>query len=447
MKTRFYPLFGLFILLSCGKESLKLERNGLDSLIKTSVEASGEHCANGGIKVQVGNDSNANGTLDPEEVTSTNYVCNGLNGYSTLIDVIQEAPGSTCSNGGVKVRSGLDLNNDSILNADEIQSVFTICNGNDGDNSLIKTSIENPGGNCETGGIKIETGIDTNENNTLDENEIENVKYICNGNDGNISLYNIKQANLENCPAGGYLIEAGIDTNSNGILDAEEINNSFNICNGLNPDLPSNSNLLAYYPFNNSPNDESGNENHGNYVGQISSDRNNTQNSALTLNGNGNYFEFPSVVSLNQPSWSFSLWFSLDQLPREKDDAFLLTSKSISYGDDVHLFVDNDDNQIKFFTNDGYLKESTGITVERNKWYHVVLAYDENSIKIYVNGTIRLVWSNTRYSSSVGSSLVVSSIFPGSALKGRIFGKIDDIRVYDIPMTEVEVNALYELEN
>jgi hypothetical protein len=56
----------------------------------------------------------------------------------------------------------------------------------EGLNSLIKTSDEEAGDNCENGGIKIETGLDTNDNGELDEDEVDEslTKYLCNGNDG-----------------------------------------------------------------------------------------------------------------------------------------------------------------------------------------------------------------------------------------------------------------------
>ena len=56
----------------------------------------------------------------------------------------------------------------------------------EGLNSLIKTSDEEAGDNCENGGIKIETGLDTNGNGELDEDEVDDslTKYLCNGIDG-----------------------------------------------------------------------------------------------------------------------------------------------------------------------------------------------------------------------------------------------------------------------
>jgi hypothetical protein len=47
------------------------------AVIKTAPIAT---CANGGITVQSGIDTNGNGVLDPSEVTSTQYVCNGAAG-------------------------------------------------------------------------------------------------------------------------------------------------------------------------------------------------------------------------------------------------------------------------------------------------------------------------------------------------------------------------------
>ena len=58
--------------------------------------------------------------------------------------------------------------------------------GTAGYNSLIKTSNEGSGENCQNGGIKIEVGLDTNRNNVLNTEEIDSSQtvYICNGEDG-----------------------------------------------------------------------------------------------------------------------------------------------------------------------------------------------------------------------------------------------------------------------
>jgi hypothetical protein len=56
-------------------------------------------------------------------------------------------------------------------------------NGTNGSNTLVKTTTEAAGANCTTGGVKLEYGLDANNNNTLETGEIVAVltKYICNG--------------------------------------------------------------------------------------------------------------------------------------------------------------------------------------------------------------------------------------------------------------------------
>lgn len=46
-------------------------------LVNVGTEAAGANCALGGSSLQTGLDSNANGTLEAAEITSTQYVCNG----------------------------------------------------------------------------------------------------------------------------------------------------------------------------------------------------------------------------------------------------------------------------------------------------------------------------------------------------------------------------------
>ena len=56
-------------------------------------------------------------------------------------------------------------------------------NGTNGQNTLVKTTTEAAGANCTTGGVKIEYGLDANNNGTLDLSEINATltKYVCNG--------------------------------------------------------------------------------------------------------------------------------------------------------------------------------------------------------------------------------------------------------------------------
>jgi hypothetical protein len=207
---------------------------GLNSLVNITNQPSGDDCENGGIKVEVGIDSNSNGTLDNNEILNTSYVCNGADGNTSLTSVITEPAGDNCENGGVKINTGVDLNGDGTLDTDEITATAYVCNGIDGNSGLIKTTNEAAGINCENGGIKIDSGIDTDGNGTLDDTEITATAYVCQGIDGNNSLTKItNEAAGANCESGGVKIDSGVDTNGDGTLEESEIIATAYACNGI----------------------------------------------------------------------------------------------------------------------------------------------------------------------------------------------------------------------
>jgi len=206
---------------------------GLNSLTNVTNEPSGANCENGGVKLEVGTDNNDNGVLDANEVQSTSYVCNGADGAISLTIVSTEAAGTNCENGGLKIDSGIDANGDGTLDDTEISATAYVCNGVDGNNTLTKITNEATGPNCENGGLKIDSGVDANSDGTLDDTEISATAYVCNGVDGNNSLTKVSvESPSEVCEAGGIKVESGIDSNSNTILDSDEILYIEYVCNG-----------------------------------------------------------------------------------------------------------------------------------------------------------------------------------------------------------------------
>jgi subtilisin family serine protease len=208
-----------------------------NALVKQTPELPGTHCPTGGVKIETGIDDNGNGVLDygpPTEVDQTSYVCNGL---PTLVKAVDIPPGTgPCANGGQIIYAGVDDNADHVLQESEYDSAWYACNGFDGHNSILKITDEAPGDNCAAGGKKVETGIDDNGDGVLQAGEVDHLEYVCNGvggSDGKPALVSITdEAAGDNCPAGGKKVEAGIDANGNGVLDAAEVDQTSYICNG-----------------------------------------------------------------------------------------------------------------------------------------------------------------------------------------------------------------------
>lgn len=129
-KNSFYLIL-ISLLLACTGEDGAVGPSGLNSLIQTSMEPTGSNCEFGGLKVESGIDNNSNGTLESEEVAKTDYICR-VAGKNSLVDVTDEPAGATCPNGGIKIDSGIDEDEDGTLDEEEIDITRFVCNGIDG---------------------------------------------------------------------------------------------------------------------------------------------------------------------------------------------------------------------------------------------------------------------------------------------------------------------------
>lgn len=253
-------MLSLLIFISCSEDPTEPTNgvdgvNGFNALVDIQNEAAGENCSTGGVKISVGQDANENGILDEEEISSTSFICNGASGTDgvgapTLVArTSPEEPGENCETGGTLVEIGADQNGNNTLDNNEVQTSFFVCNGLDGNDgagsgsdgltSLIRVT---PDDSCPNGGILIEVGLDTNSNGSLDAGEVQSTYSICNGTDGSNgtngsngfnTLSNVTtESPGPNCSNGGLKVELGLDTNRNGTLDNEEVVSENYVCNG-----------------------------------------------------------------------------------------------------------------------------------------------------------------------------------------------------------------------
>ena len=171
--------------------------SGKNTLVKTTAEVAGANCATGGAKVEVGLDANTNGLLDTSEVnaTLTKYVCNGVTG-TTGAQGVAGNNGENGPQGAIGPAGPQGLQGLTGMNG---------TNGVDGKNTLLNTTVEPAGTNCANGGTKIEVGLDVNSNGVLETNEVNNslTKYICNAlNNSSGQSGVIYESFTKNCNSG-----------------------------------------------------------------------------------------------------------------------------------------------------------------------------------------------------------------------------------------------------
>lgn len=87
---------------------------------------------------------------------------------------------------------------------------LTACDALSGYNTLGRLSPEPPGGNCPAGGQSVQIGLDENRNDVLDDDEVDQTSYVCNGADGEVDLEitPIDEGDSR-CPFGGTNFRVG----------------------------------------------------------------------------------------------------------------------------------------------------------------------------------------------------------------------------------------------
>ncbi len=166
------------------------EKKGASYLVKQLPEASGANCARGGTAVLGGIDVNANGQLEATEVTTTQYACTTTalaetTGTNSLIRQDVEASGANCTYGGTAIKSGIDSNANGTLDTNEVANTTFVCNGRPGTNgqngqtSLVRLDSEPSGANCTYGGTAVKTGLDWDGDKRLSDLEVTTTQFVC----------------------------------------------------------------------------------------------------------------------------------------------------------------------------------------------------------------------------------------------------------------------------
>ncbi|HET9959014.1 MAG TPA: hypothetical protein VFQ61_31200 [Polyangiaceae bacterium] len=238
--------------------------DSLPTLVRVVSEpASAEHCPTGGQRIEIGLDSDASGSLSDEEVQSTEFACNGLDGENgaagegQLLRTTRIPAGDQCPAGGELLEFGLDNGQfgstarDEILQDEEVRSAIPVCDGVSGSRSLVAWLAEPAGERCPGGGRMVLSGQDdglgggTAGDGVLQTGEVRAANTVCNGINGKDAITSLVNVTPEpagaNCSGGGQRITSGLDNGAggsavagNGVLETGEVLSTSFVCHGVN---------------------------------------------------------------------------------------------------------------------------------------------------------------------------------------------------------------------
>jgi len=205
-----------------------------------------------------------------------------------------------------------------------------------------------------------------------------------------------------------------------------------------------NDGLVAYYPFNGTANDESGNENHGIVHGAtLCEDRHGSPNRAFCFDGVDDVIEIPDddTLDLIGPI-SIAAWV----LPT----AFPATRHTMIVGKSNYLTLTN---YLVRILPGGYLQweygvyhETTANPLQEGAWVHITVTAEspDGTGTIYVNATPVAHEERPSPFGTVDDPVTIGGA--SHPFYSEFFsGRIDDVRLYHRALTEIEVGELYSL--
>ena len=216
--------------------------------------------------------------------------------------------------------------------------------------------------------------------------------------------------------------------------------------------------LVAYYPLDGNAEDASGNGNNGTVYGAMpTTDRFGNPNSAYYFNGTTDFIDLgkpSSISSLTQGA--IAAWFRADTITYP-DSTGIFSSSSETIPE---ILLEPRDYSIigmgNIFevnirgggTTTNWAIQGLGSTyLNAGQWYHFVFQQTGSGYELYINGSQEIITINIDRGSVSNTQwfdfLDVDAFFIGKArISGMDYpfhGAIDDLRIYDRPLTQAEI--------
>ncbi|MBD2594380.1 hypothetical protein H6G74_08555 [Nostoc spongiaeforme FACHB-130] len=202
--------------------------------------------------------------------------------------------------------------------------------------------------------------------------------------------------------------------------------------------------LVAHYPFNGNADDSSGNGLHGSVYGAtLTKDRFGNSNSAYQFDGIDDYIEIPHNDLLNlTDNFTISLW--INQPEDNSLKGYRLIDKTTAGVNDGYNFDTYDGSTgRRLRLTGGKQNVSAHTAYSLNEWHHVAVVFSKGVSTFYLDGN--LDGSGQHHSETVSTNSLTLKIGAAHNSHTEFFkGVIDDVRIYNRALSEVDIQELYE---
>ncbi|MEO6833317.1 MAG: LamG-like jellyroll fold domain-containing protein, partial [Chitinophagaceae bacterium] len=234
----------------------------------------------------------------------------------------------------------------------------------------------------------------------------------------------------------------------------------------LNAQVNLSNGLVAYYPFNGTFNDASGNGNNGTGMGGVTfgTDQWGNPNNAASFNGIDSWVSIPPAASIT-PGHNLTATFRFKTniptrqylIAKSDINTYFDFSYNIGINDPIPsqsvptglVFATAHETVCQAPTLAGNNYAATGTAIDTGKWYCAVVSFDSGVKKVYLNGILVV----TQVVSGVPIPGTIDSC-SGAGLKFGVWhsldpawfnGLMDEVRIYNRSLNSQEIDSLCKL--